>query len=254
MRKALVGVIISYLLITASAAWGQDAMQLFNLGLNSTITTRKIDYFTRALELDPKLYAAYEKRGMLYYFQGKYTETIQDFRKAAEQRPSESKAYLMMGLAQIKKGNFDAAHINLTRAIELDPQGADAYSHRAEVYFEKGMIEQAIQDASMTIKLGGDEPILGKAYTVRGKAYRELGRSEQADEDFKKALNLDPEYYIYTIASPTGLLAESASKSSLPQRIGWMGGALLVALLFVVIFKLTFSAPQKDDDDYTTPP
>ncbi len=107
------------------------------------------------------------------------------------------------------------------------------------------MLDDAIQDATRVIELGGSERIIGKAFTTRHKAYKELGQSELADADFKKALKLDPEYYKYSMRTSTELLAESASEASLPKPVGRMGAALLVALLFVVIFKLTISPPQK---------
>jgi tetratricopeptide (TPR) repeat protein len=248
MRKSLVGVII-YLLIATGSAWGQGAMHFYDLGLKSTITPTKIKYFTEALELDPGLSAAYKKRGILYYFQEEYTEAIHDLHKVIELKPFESEAHLMLGLAYMKKGDVDEAVVNLNRAIELDPKLADAYSYRSELYRLKGMIEDAIEDATRAIELGGSEPTIGRAYTVRAKAYRELGRSEQAEADFKKALKLDPEYYMYSMLTSTELLSGWASESSSPKNIGWMGAAVIVALLFVVIFKLTISAPKKDDDN-----
>jgi len=47
-------------------AHGMDAMAYFNLGLKSTMTKKKINYFSKALELNPLLAEAYEKRGILY--------------------------------------------------------------------------------------------------------------------------------------------------------------------------------------------
>ena len=247
MRKAIVGV-ISYMLLTACTAWGQDAMQFYDLGLKSSMTQRKIDYFTKALELNPNLSAAYEKRGMLYYFQENYPGTIQDFQKAAYLKPCNSEKYVMLGLALMKQGNLDEAIANLSRAIELDAQGAGAYSYRSEAFRLNGMIEEAIQDSTRAIKLGGSGPTIGRAYTTRSKAYRELGYNELADADFKKASKLDPENYMYSMLTSTELLADWAGESSRLKSVGWMGAALFVALVFVVIFKLAMSTPKKDDD------
>jgi tetratricopeptide (TPR) repeat protein len=247
MKKAIVGV-ICYVLLTACTAWSQDAMQFYDLGLKSSMTQKKIDYFTKALELDPNLSAAYEKRGMLYYFQENYPETIQDFQKVAYLKPFNTEAYVMLGLAFTKQGNLDEAIANLSRAIELDAQGAGAYSYRSEALRLNGMIEEAIQDSTRAIKLGGRGPNIGRAYTTRSKAYRELGQNELADADFKKASKLDPEKYMYNMLTSTELLANWAGESSSLKSVGWMGVALIVALLFVVIFKLAISAPKKDDD------
>lgn len=247
MRKVIVG-FISCLLITITAAWGQDAMHFYDLGLKSSMAYKKIHYFTKALELDRGLTEAYEQRGMLYYFQGKYTETILDFQRVAELKPFDSESEIMLGLAFTKLENYDEAISHFTRAIVLDPQLTSAYSHRSEAKRLKGMIEEAIQDATRAIELGGNERIIGGAYTTRSKAYRKLGQIDRADADFKKALKIDPEQYKYSMLTSTELLAESASETSLLKRVSWMGATLIVALLFAVIFKLAISSPRKDDD------
>jgi tetratricopeptide (TPR) repeat protein len=249
MKKALVSVII-YFFIAAYTVWGQDAMHFYDLGLKSSMAYKKIQYFTKAMELDPGLTEAYAKRGMLYYFQEKYTETIQDFQRVAELKPFDSGADIMLGLAFMKLENYDEAISHFTRAIELDPQLASAYSHRSEANRLEGLIEESIRDATMAMELGGSERIIGGAFTTRSKAYRELGQIDRADADFKKASKLDPEQYKYSMLTSTELLAESASEVSLPKRVSWMGAFLIVALFFVVIFKLTISAPQKKDHDH----
>ena len=43
-------------------AFDKNAVDYFNLGMDSSMANKKIDYFTKALELDPRLAAAYEKK------------------------------------------------------------------------------------------------------------------------------------------------------------------------------------------------
>ncbi|UCD33502.1 MAG: tetratricopeptide repeat protein [Desulfobacterales bacterium] len=247
MKKRLLGV-ISFLFMVQGAAWAADeAMQLYNLGVESSMAYKKIEYFTKALELNPKMIEAYKKRGMLFYYQEKFPRAIHDFKRVAEQSPMDTMPLHMLSLAYLKLGNIDDAVLNLTRSIELNPQDATAFSHRSEAYFMKGMIEAAIKDADKAIELGGREPIIGKAYTIRSKAYRALGKTHLADADFNKALTLNPEYYKYTLASSTEFLADMAGKSSDLKHLGWMGIALIVALCVVVILKLALPPPNKDD-------
>ena len=247
MRKTLV-IAISYLLFASYTVWGQDAMHFLNLGINSSMAYNKIHFFTKALELNPGLSVAYEKRGMLYYFQGKYTETIQDFQRVIELQPLESEGYVILGTAYMKNENYDEAITALTYAVELDPNLAGAYGYRAEAYRLKGMVEEAIKDSTKAIEFGTSQRIIGKAYTTRSKAYRELGQNELADEDLKKSLKLDTEYDIYRFFSITEYLANWAGEFSSPKRVGWMGAALIIAILFVVIFKLALPPPKKGDD------
>ena len=248
MKKTLI-IAISYLLLASYAAWGQDAMHFFNLGMNSSMAYNKIHHFTKALELNPRLSVAYEKRGMLYYFQEKYTKTIQDFQRVIELKPLESEGYLILGTAYLQNEDYDKAITSFTYAIELDPNLSDAYGYRAEAYRLKGKVEEAIKDSTKAIEFGTSQQIVGKAYTTRSKAYRELGQNESADADLKKSLKLDPEYDIYRFFSITEYLANLASESGSLKHISRMGAALIIAILFVAIFKLALPPPKKNDDN-----
>jgi tetratricopeptide (TPR) repeat protein len=248
MTKILIGV-IGCLILLASTAWSQDAMYYYDLGVRSTVTYEKINYFTKALELNPRLYSAYEKRGRLYYYREKYSKSIEDFRKFTDMDPHDSEAFRMLGLAYLEKGYYDKAIAHLTRAVELDPKLTSAYSHRAEAYLLKGRAEEAIEDASKAIALHGIEPIIGRAYTIRSKAYKQLGQSELAEADYDKAYTMDPENYDYRYFTVTDALASDASDSDYinatsARRVGLVA---MIVLLFVVIFKVVLPAPDKQD-------
>jgi tetratricopeptide (TPR) repeat protein len=235
MKKTIVAT-MSYIFLIISPALGQDAMHLYNLGLESSMANKKIQYFTKALELNPGLAAAYEKRGLLYYFQGKYSKMMQDFQKLTELEPSKPEAHLMLGLARMKRGSYDHAVDSLTRAIGLSPHLARAYGHRAEAYRLKGMVDTG--------------QATGRAYATRAKAYEQLGQSELAQEDLKRSLRLDPSFFFYIHPTMTDFLASFALDSKYVssegiRRIG-LGG--IIALLFVLIFKLAIPVPKKDDD------
>ena len=108
MRKM---VICIFLLVwpVMGNAHAKDAMVYFNLGLESGMTYKKIEYLTKALELNPKLAAAYENRGMLYYFLEKYDMMIQDFQTYIGLVPATNEEYRMLGVGYLKTGLFKAA-------------------------------------------------------------------------------------------------------------------------------------------------
>ena len=100
MKKILTLIIILVCCIVGPA-WGYDATYFYNLGLDSTMSNTKINYFTRAIELNPELSAAYEERGMLYYFQEHYAEMIRDFLKVTKLSPDHANGYAMLGVAMM---------------------------------------------------------------------------------------------------------------------------------------------------------
>jgi tetratricopeptide (TPR) repeat protein len=243
--KKLLTLIIILVCCTAGPAWGYDATYFYNLGLDSTMSNTKINYFTRAIELNPELSAAYEQRGMLYYFQEHYNKMIRDFLKVTKLSPDNANGYTMLGVAYFNKKDYDSAVSNLTRAIELKPKLAEAYGYRAEAYRLKGMLDLAVQDATRTIEIGGNNRTIGKAYSTRAKAYRKLGENERAEADLQKAVNLDPAYDIYRLFTTTEFLADSAGRSGSIKGSSRMGAAMMAAIFLVLIFKLTLPAPKK---------
>ncbi len=95
--------------LTAAQSYAMDATEYFNLGLGKGMTYKKVAYFTKALDLNPKLAAAYAKRGLLYYFQEKYDKVIQDFQKHVELAPAQSDGYRMLGMGFLKSGVYQTA-------------------------------------------------------------------------------------------------------------------------------------------------
>jgi tetratricopeptide (TPR) repeat protein len=245
--KKLFATFIILIEFIAVPAWAYNAAHFYNLGLDSTLSNTKINYFTRAIELNPELSAAYEERGMIYYFQEHYTKMIRDFLKVIKLSPNNANGYAMLGVAYFEKNDYDSAVSYLTRAIELKPNLSEAYGYRAEVYRIKGMLDLAVKDATRTIEIGGSKRIIGKAYSTRAKAYRKLGENERADADLQKAVNLDPAYDIYRLFTTTEYLADSAGRSGSLKGIGLMGAAGMIAIFFVMIFKLTLPPPRKGD-------
>jgi tetratricopeptide (TPR) repeat protein len=242
MKKLLVAIILFFI---AVPVWGYNAAYFYKLGLNSTLSNMKINYFTKALELDPALSGAYEQRGMIYYLQEHYNKMIRDFLKVTKLSPDNANGYTMLGVAYFNKKDYDSAVANLTKAIILKPELAKPYDYRAEAYRLKGMLELAVKDATRVIEIGGNRRIIGKAYSTRAKAYKELGEKERAKADLKKAMNMDPVYDIYRSFTTTEFLADSAGRSGSVKGIGLMGAVGMIAIFFVVIFKLTLTPPRK---------
>jgi len=243
--KKLFATLIILIGFIAVPAWGYNATYFYNLGLESTMSNTKINYFTRAIELNPELSAAYEERGMIYYFQEHYAKMIRDFLKVTKLSPDNANGYAMLGVAYFEKNDYDSAVSNLTRAIELKPKLAEAYGYRAEAYRLKGILDLAVQDATRAIEIGGNNRTIGKAYSTRAKAYRDLGENERAEADLQKAVNLDPAYDIYRLFTTTEFLADSAGRSGSIKGSSRMGAAMMAAIFLVLIFKLTLPAPKK---------
>ena len=101
--KRTIATTFACLWLVVSSARGQDATEFYNRGLNSPLAYKKIEYFTKAIQLNPSLAEAYEKRAIHYYFQWQLDKAIQDYTRVIALKPNGAGAYLMRGLAHFKK-------------------------------------------------------------------------------------------------------------------------------------------------------
>jgi len=210
----------------AAHAHDMEAMKYYNLGLASTLTSKKIKYFTEALKLNPALIEIYEKRGMLYYFQEKYDAVIQDFQRYIELSPAKAEDYRMLGLGFLKSHIFSRAIDNFTHAIELQPDSAAAYADRSEAYRLIGRYNDAIRDSTKVIEIGANQATMADAYRTRAKSYLAIGRDTEAFADNYNVTSLDPAYpRIWMKTQPI-------------STIGAMGLFILNAIVFLFLFEL----------------
>ena len=230
--------LVTLLLLHTLPVHADEAMDYFNQAREGSITRKKIELFTKALELNPKLAAAYEQRGLLYYFQGKYDKVIQDYHAYLDLAPEKAEAYRMLGLGYLKTGEYELAIAHFTRAIELEPQHPAGYAYRAEANLLRGNNEGAIRDSTAAVELRGDMRARSEAFRTRARTYRKMGLMDLAYADTRSAWESDPRWsfwvrYWYKYAS-----LEELSGAGLV-------GIIVVAL--VLVFGLKLKPPWKDN-------
>lgn len=217
---------------------GENAVDYYNLGLESGTTRMKIKYFSKALTLDPGLVDAYEKRGMLYFYQEKFDKVIQDFQAFIRFASPSAEAYRMLGMGCLKSGFYERSIDWFSRAIMMEPKLFSAYANRAEAYRLSGKYEEAIQDASIGLKIIGDRQARSDAYRTRARAFLEIGRKDLALADANAAWDIDPRipmWWRYFL------------KGASPEEMGHIAPFLIIAIGIVLIFGLKLKPPKKDD-------
>ena len=117
-------------------------------------TPQKIEYYSKAIEIDPDCAAAYAARGDLYYAKGNYASAIYDFGKLLKLQPQNAEIYFARGQANTKNSDSKGAMMDLTRAIELKPDYAEAYQNRALLYADQHMYAEAMADIKKAQQFG----------------------------------------------------------------------------------------------------
>jgi len=238
---------ISILILLVTVAWTThvqnvyafdgSAIEYFDLGLKTSMANKKINYFSTALELNPRFAPAYEKRGLHYYFQGKYDKVIEDFTHFIRLTPDKADAHRMLGMAYLKINNHEKAIVNFDRALDLEPEMKGVLGYRAEAFRMIGQLDEAIDDSSKALAMEGDLQILSDVYRTRAKAYLELDQEVLANDDLKRAAQIDPRYFFYRYVSGYADLEDM-------RRAGLIG---MIGMAFVFIFGLKLKSPKKDE-------
>ena len=95
----------------AAITKGIDAVKNFNSA---------IIYYTKAIELDPKLTAAYNNRGNAYHNLKNYEVAIADYTKAIELDPKLAAAYNNRGNAYKSLGKNNEANADFAKVKALE--------------------------------------------------------------------------------------------------------------------------------------
>ena len=151
---------------------------------------KAIEYYDKAIEINPQDADTYHNRGYVKADSGNHTEAIQDYNKAIEINPQDTDAYYNRGNAKADLGNHTEAIKDFDKVIEINPQYAEAYYNRGHVKAELGNHKEAIKDFDKAIEIN---PQYAEAFNNRGIAKAKSGNHKEAIKDYDKAIEVNPQ-------------------------------------------------------------
>ena len=154
---------------------------------------KAIEYYTKAIELDPKSSEAYLKRGIALFYAHNEEKAFVDLNRAIELDPKNAIAYMERGEIYKSKNKYDEALADYNKAIKLDPKQVRFYKKRSEVFNEQAAFDKMILDYNKIIEL---EPAYYN-YSERGRNYALNGDNVNALLDYNKAIELHPDDVYY---------------------------------------------------------
>jgi Tfp pilus assembly protein PilF len=173
----------------------------------------KIQFYSKAIALDPNYAVAYNKRGNAYYDTKEYELALKDYNKAIAIRHNYANAYNDRARLYFKKKDYDKALEDLNKVIELEPKFYYAYYNRGRIYYEKDDYANAIINFDKAIQLKSDYPY---SYYIRGNAYFMQKNYKASINDYTKTIELKPNLSIaYYNRGNAYYLTEDYSKALL---------------------------------------
>jgi TolB-like protein/Tfp pilus assembly protein PilF len=161
-----------------------------------------MDYFQKAIELDPNYPASYTGLASIYTLIGNYgfrppTEVYpkskEIARKAMEKDPSLAETHAVLGYI---KANYDwdwpGAETEHKRAIELNPNFALAYDFYSYFLGVHKRIDEDFVARKRALEL---DPVSLPINTNMGWSFRISGRFDQAVAQLRKTIQLDRNFY-----------------------------------------------------------
>lgn len=112
-----------------------------------------INYFTRALDIDPKYTASYREMANVYNEIGDTGRALNTYRKVIELKPDYWEGYKDLGVYHLSNGNFDGAIQNFEEVVSITPNNSKAFSNLGIAYFYKGENDNAREMFEKSLEL-----------------------------------------------------------------------------------------------------
>lgn len=140
--------------------------------------------YVKIIRLDPKLGAAYNNLGRLYYNMGRYTDAVPILVRGLRIDPSMHPAEIILGASYYQIGAFDKAKLSLETALKSLPDDRFARITLVHTLVEQNNPDEAVQQLR---HLTSNDPKDQEAWYLLGKLQLQL--SQQA---FERVHAIDP--------------------------------------------------------------
>ncbi len=153
--------------------------------------------FDRFLELEPQNLSVLHNRALLRIDRREYAEAIEDYDAALKIDPQNKVVLGNRARALTMVGLFDEAIASANAVIEKDPDDTIALFSRGVARQAIGQLEAALSDLDAAIASDPDHGEMRYFLYCRGSIRAMLDRHELAIEDFDKSIALGPNPTVY---------------------------------------------------------
>ncbi len=168
-----------------------DYLNLAILYKNSKQTKKAIEYFEKALKLDPTLEAIYLNLGNLYLELNQFESAISVLKRGIKINPDFAAYYSTMGHVYLQLEDYQAAADAYKKVIELNQHAYQAYYYLGKINIELKDFESAEYYFKEAVKYNQDYAL---AYIALGDIYLSWGENYKAIARYSTAIEKNPTY------------------------------------------------------------
>lgn len=185
---------------------------------------RALQYFEKAVEIDPSYAESWYQAGFSYGMLGRHADALKASRQAARLRPEWAETFVnigassfalgqyreaaeayrqatkldgdnadsqyALGLSLNKLGRTDEEILAYKRAVALKPDLANAYELLGAAYFKQKRYADSLGAFEQLKTYKPD----AKTYNYLGESYYELGKTQESVEAFNNAVGYNPDF------------------------------------------------------------
>jgi predicted O-linked N-acetylglucosamine transferase (SPINDLY family) len=144
------------------------------------------------LDADPGHFDALNAMGVLAGQSRDVRQAIQYFERAITVQPNNSGAHCNRGLALKQLNQLEAALKCFDKAIELDPASAIAHYSRAETNKDLGLVEEALTSYEKAVLIN---PGFFQAHFRLGALFQQIGRLDDAIGSYDQVIRVNPDHF-----------------------------------------------------------
>ncbi len=162
---------------------------LYNIAQVHTSTRsydQAVEYFTAAMEIDPRYSEYHNERGNAYLKMGRLPEALADYQNARELSAPYHEVYTNLGQAYKLIGDAEKAAVAYSEALDLDPSQLLPRLGRAQAYEATGRKEDALADYTAALELDPSDP---QIWSNRAVLHYECGRAADSLADLNEAIH-----------------------------------------------------------------
>ncbi|HEY8166209.1 MAG TPA: tetratricopeptide repeat protein [Gemmatimonadaceae bacterium] len=145
--------------------------------------------FSRALALDERMGVARRNLEIAFGETGTLARRVAELESRLRESPDDVGALVESGIAEKAAGRLDHAERKFRRALEHDPDSSVLHFFLAEIFYNRGLGEEALGFLRRSIDLNPANP---DAHFLAGFILGDLGRIDEAREANRRAVALNP--------------------------------------------------------------
>jgi Tfp pilus assembly protein PilF len=155
---------------------------------------RAIEYYNRALELDPSKTDVHNNLGLVYMNLKDYDKARAEFQACIDDLTysNSNMARFNMGLLEETGGDSDKAaafYHQIVSSAGQTPAAGPAYYRLAFLDFQKGGYREAVDYLNAAVRHNSE---FADAFFLLGESYEKLGMPDEAAEAYGRCVVIDP--------------------------------------------------------------